>query len=309
MASPADFAQVSRLRNVTSIRTSGDHGYLVGPELLWAWFLHTNVMARALGLWPYKDVFHSHRASATREVEALLSALSAGPVGIGDRIGEADVELIRRTCRADGVLVRPDAPIAATDRAWFDAPVWSDALLVGSTHTQHTAGRWGYVLMCNAAADQEGHDGRVALRELGEDRPGTEDVVMFDWRTRRTSMVSRAASYDVTLEPKGWDYRIIAPVLGEIAVIGDPDLYACAGDTRIADVEVTDNGVVVTVLGAGERIRLAGWSRRPVTARTWAPAVGSAAAVPTYDDSTNVWEVAVAVGSGGWTRVHLEVPR
>ena len=124
MASPADFAQASRLRHVTSIRTSGDHGYLVGPELLWAWFLHTNVMARALGLWPYKDVFHSAPGSETREVEALLSALSAGPVGIGDRIGEADIELIRRTCRADGVLVRPDVPVAAVDRAMFDAPVW-----------------------------------------------------------------------------------------------------------------------------------------------------------------------------------------
>jgi len=33
MASPADFAQASRLRNITSIRTSGDHGYLVGPEV------------------------------------------------------------------------------------------------------------------------------------------------------------------------------------------------------------------------------------------------------------------------------------
>jgi hypothetical protein len=45
-------------------------------------------MARALGLWPYKDVFHSRRASETREVEALCRALSAGPVGVGDRIGE-----------------------------------------------------------------------------------------------------------------------------------------------------------------------------------------------------------------------------
>jgi hypothetical protein len=65
------------------------------------------------------------------------------------------VELIRRTCRADGILVRPDAPIAAVDRAWFEAPVWSDALLVGSTpHATHR-GPWGYVLTCNVAADQE----------------------------------------------------------------------------------------------------------------------------------------------------------
>ena len=153
MATPADFAQASRLRNVTSIRTSGDHGYMVGPEVLWAWFLHANVMARALGLWPYKDVFHSSEDSETREVEALLSALSAGPVGIGDAMGMADPELIRRTCRADGVLVRPDVPVAAVDRATFSASVWSGELLVGSAHTQHTAGRWGYVVTCNVGAD------------------------------------------------------------------------------------------------------------------------------------------------------------
>src|SRR6185437_6222680 len=145
-------AQTSRLRQVTSIRTSGDHGYMVGPEVLWAWFLHNNVMARALGLWPYKDVFHSAPRSATREVEALLAALSAGPVGIGDRIGEADVDLIRRTCRADGVLVRPDVPVAAIDRATFGAPVWTGELLVGSAYTQHAAGRWGYALTCNVSS-------------------------------------------------------------------------------------------------------------------------------------------------------------
>ena len=153
MASPADFAQVSRLRNITSIRTSGDHGYLVGPEVLWAWFLHTNVIARALGLWPYKDVFHSAAGSETREVEALLSALSAGPVGVGDRVGEADPALIRRTCRADGVLVRPDVPVAAIDRAVFDAPVWTGELLTGSAHTDHAAGRWGYVVTANVGME------------------------------------------------------------------------------------------------------------------------------------------------------------
>src|SRR5205814_1001128 len=150
MASPADFAQASRLRNVTSIRTSGDHGYLVGPELLWAWFLHTNVMARALGLWPYKDVFHSDPSSAmaeTREAEALFAALSGRPVGVG-----------------------------------------ADA--------------------------------------------------------------------------RDWALRVLAPVIDGFAVIGDPSLYACAGDARIADVVAgPDSGITVTVLGAGEQVMVRCWSR------------------------------------------------
>ncbi|HEV7524690.1 MAG TPA: hypothetical protein VGP92_06975, partial [Acidimicrobiia bacterium] len=306
MASPADFAQTSRLHNITSIRTSGDHGYLVGPEVLWAWFLHTNVMARALGLWPYKDVFHSAPGSATREVEALLAALSAGPVGVGDRIGEADVELIRRTCRADGVLVRPDVPVAAVDRAMFSAPVWSGELLVGSAHTQHAAGRWGYVVTCNVGSAQQSHEARVALSALGDDRPETDTVAVFDWRRGRVDVLARAGAYDVALEPAGWDYRIVAPVLpGDIAVIGDPALYASAGDARIAEVAVVAGGVSFTVLGADERVRIVGWARTPVAARGWSPADGTFAVASTYAAATGTWTVELDIGSAGWTKVEL----
>jgi hypothetical protein len=306
MASPADFAQTSRLRHVTSIRTSGDHGYLVGPEVLWAWFLHTNVMARALGLWPYKDVFHSVASSPTREVEALLSALSAGPVGIGDRIGEADPALVRRTCRADGVLVRPDVPIAALDRAAFDAPVWSGELLVAAAHTQHSAGRWGYVLTCNVASDGERHGAHVALTDLADDRPGTDSVVVYDWRTGRFDVVTRDGGYDVELEPRGWDYRVAVPVLaGGVAVVGDPGLYAAAGDSRVADVAVDGTDVVVTVLGAGEAVDLAGWSSAPIAARSWSPASGAADLAVARDVAHGSWRLTVAVGESGWATVRI----
>jgi hypothetical protein len=295
---------------VTSIRTSGDHGYLVGPELLWAWFLHTNVMARALGLWPYKDVFHSAPGSETREVEALLSALSAGPVGVGDRIGEADIELIRRTCRADGVLVRPDVPVAATDRAMFDAPVWSGEPLVGSAHTQHSAGRWGYVVTCNVGNEPRARDTRVVLHALGEDRPASDAIAVFDWRRGRVDVVPAGGAYDVGLEPAGWDYRVLAPVLhGGIAVIGDPELYACAGDARIADVAADGEGVTVTVLGANERVRVVGWSEHPVTTRVWAPGAGRSDVASTYDTPTHAWETAVDVGDAGWVKLRVRPRR
>jgi hypothetical protein len=307
MASPADFAQTSRLRNVTSIRTSGDHGYMVGPQVLWAWFLHTNVIARALGLWPYKDVFHSAPSSATREVEALLAALSAGPVGIGDRIGHADDALIRRTCRADGVLVRPDVPVAAIDRAAFVAPVWSGEPLVASTHTQHSAGRWGYVVVCNVGADEQPHQARVTLTDIGDDLPETDDIAVFDWRSGAFDVLPADGTYEIALEPAGWDYRVLAPIFpGGIAVIGDPALYACAGDARIADVVVRDAGeLAVTVLGAGERVGLVGWSRSPISARAWSPATGWSAVSSSHDATSGTWRLALDVGAGGWAKLHI----
>jgi hypothetical protein len=309
MASPADFAHVTRLRNVTSIRTSGDHGYLVGPEVLWAWFLHNNVLARALGCWPYKDVFHSAPGPATREVEALLAALSAGPVGIGDRIGEADPYLVRRTCRADGVLVRPDVPIAATDAAAFTAPVWTGAPIIASAHTQHRAGRWAYVLACNVGMNQEPVNARVDLASIGEDLPETDEVALFDWRSGRIEVVPSTACYETTLEPAGWDYRVAAPVLdGRISVVGDPSLYACAGDARLADVEASDGGVVLSVLGTGEDVVIAGWSAGPIAARVWTPDGGTPVAV-SRDDSSGRWELTVGVPDAGWARVHVSATR
>jgi len=306
MASPADFAQTTRLRNVTSIRTSGDHGYLVGPEVLWAWFLHTNVMARALGLWPYKDVFHSASSSPTREVEALLAALSAGPVGIGDALGDADVGLIRRTCRADGVLVRPDVPVAATDRTVFGAPVWSGELLVASTHTRHAAGRWGYVVTCHVSSDRPSTHARVSLADLGDDRPDGSRVAIFDWRSRHVEVVPADGGYDVTLEPRGWDYRVLAPVFGAgVAMIGDPSLYACSGDRRIADVRGDGDGLTVTVLGANEVVTLIGWAEHPISARTWSPAEGSAEVACPHDHASGIWELVLDIGRTGWTRLHV----
>ena len=53
---------------------------------------------------PFKDVFRADPevAGENGEPEALLSALSTGPVGLGDRVGRFDPTLALRTCRADG---------------------------------------------------------------------------------------------------------------------------------------------------------------------------------------------------------------
>ena len=202
MASPADFAQTSRLRHVTSIRTSGDHGYMVGPELLWAWFLHTNVMARALGLWPYKDVFHSAPGSATREVEALLAALSAGPGRHRrpDRRGRrrpdpADVPRRRRAraarragrrdrsrrVRRAGVVGRAARRAARTRSTRPVAgATWSRATSAPTSSRTRRGSRWP-----------------ISART----GPDTDSVAVFDWRTRRVDVLPADGAYDVALEP------------------------------------------------------------------------------------------------------------
>jgi hypothetical protein len=285
------------LTSLTSIRTSGDHGYLIGPGELWAWFLITNVLARSLGLHPYKDVFRSDRTNADHhaEVEALLSALSTGPVGIGDPAGRADRDLVLRTCRADGVLVRPDVPLAVVDQCFAHHPVARAVPLVAEAWSDHAAGRWTYAVTLNVCRAEQRLDQMVDLAELGTAAPHWP-VACWDWRTATATRLEPNDGWPIALDPLEWDLRVLAPILpAGIAVIGDPTRYATAGDARLGAVEATADGVRFTVLGAGEFVTIVGWAEhRPVAASRFDLA---------WD--APVWRIGVSVPSSGSAIVEL----
>jgi hypothetical protein len=241
MPSPADICQTVTLANVTSIRTSGDHGYLVSAGYLWAWFLYTNALAGALGLTPYKDVFHTRSEHA--EVEALLSALSTGPVGIGDALGEADAAIVRRCCRADGMLVKPDAPVAAVNAGFRKWATSRGQLLTGTARS----GVVQYVVTLNCTdRDASGH----VTPEIAE------RSVVWDWRRQSAEVIEPGGGWDVALESLDWDYRVVAPIVDGVAVIGDPALYCSMGDMRVHHVE----SGAITVLGPNDAFDLVWWT-------------------------------------------------
>lgn len=260
MATPADFFQTATLARVTSIRTSGDHGYLVGPGFLWAWFCYSNALARALGLAPFKDVFSSGGDHA--EVEALLSALSTGPVGLGDAIGTTDADVVAATCRADGTIVRPDVPIAAVDACFRQQAVARPVPLVAECHTDHPAGRWVQVFCANTFRGEEPITGRV---DLGPAWPSSP-VVALDLRNGTTSHPD--AGWDTALEPAEWTHHLLAPQLadGALAVFGDVTKHAPVGRARIASITETGAGVEIVIAGSDEMVTVSGWARGDMNA-------------------------------------------
>ncbi len=258
MATPADFFQAATLGRVTSIRTSGDHGYLVGPGFLWAWFCYTNALARALRLTPFKDVFASGGEHA--EVEALLSALSTGPVGLGDAIGTTDPLIVARTCRADGTIIRPDVPIAAVDACFRQHAVARPVPLVAECHTDHEAGRWLQVFCANTYRGDEPIRGSV---DLGPAWP-TDPVIALDLRTGAVTRPARG--WPVELDPAAWTHHLLAPVLaGDLAVFGDISKHAPVGRSHITSVATSGDGVEVAVAGGGEDVVVHGWAGRRIT--------------------------------------------
>lgn len=294
MGTPADMAQTTTLTQVTSVRTCGDHGYIATPGQLWAWFCTTNALARSLGLMPFKDVFRAE-AEDLGEPEALLSALSTGPVGLGDRVGRFDPALALRTCRADGTLIKPHVPVAATAQSMLTSPGTRPVLLVAECWSDHPAGRWTYLVTARCSPGDGPATGEVRLADLGDAAPLGE-VVVWDWRAGTARREPRDGRWTKELVAHEWVHEILAPVLDcGIAVIGDVSKFVTAGDARL-EIAPIDGGVRLVVKGAGEQVTITGWS-------TSAPVRPGGAVL--HDAETGVWTTTVDVPDRGWCTVEM----
>ena len=315
MGTPADFAQTTTLTQVTSVRTSGDHGYIATAGQLWAWFCTTNALAGSLGLMPFKDVFRADPevAGQNGEPEALLSALSTGPVGLGDRVGRMDPAIALRTCRADGILVKPHTPIAAIDESLLSGPAFNSVPLFAACTSEHAAGRWVYLVAMHANPGDEPVVGEVPLSStlsscsrseyqrpavrMEEEVEVGDEIVAWNWRTRTAEKLSRTSAISVSLEREDWDFYVLAPILPSgLAVIGDITKFTTAGDARI-EVAATSTGVRLVVKGAGENVTITGWAETAPTSPD-----GSVE----YSAATGVWAVRIAIPARGWASITVD---
>lgn len=271
---------------VTSIRTSIDYQAGLSKESFWPQFHTINVLAWGLGLVPFKDNFHS--AEAHGEAEALISALSAGMVGGGDGLGASRPDVLLRTCRADGVLLKPDRPAFPLDAMFLPH---ARPYTVATEVDVPGAGRYALVAgfhLARAHPDRTAADEVFALVSYDGVDPGAmfpwpdavsdwsldpaaelglDDAprVALDWRTGTVTpldgdpidLPSAPGCYD-------WTYVVLAPVLDNgLALLGETAKYVPVADRRIRKVATRGDAVIVDLLGApGETVVLRAWDAR-----------------------------------------------
>lgn len=253
MATPGDYLASAELDQVIALRTCDDYRFAEDPALLWRWYLTVNRLAVALGKPAFKDCFFTMSDPGPTEIdgdphaeaESLLAALSAGPVGIGDRIGRTDPTIVARLCRPDGVLVKPDRPLALTDRSWF-----ATAADPEPTFAETASGPWRYVVALHAADTADPVTGSLPLGE---------EMLVYDWRREVASIADEVA---VSLDRREWSLFVCCPLGAGAdgrrrATIGDPSRYATMGRTR---VRVTGDGAAELIVAPGEA---------PAPVRSW----------------------------------------
>jgi len=279
MPLPRHYTQSSRYSNVTTIRTSDDRF----SRERWNQFLYGSRLASAVGLWPWSDVFMSYEPD-----NLLLSTLSAGPVGVGDRIADINTENLLRAVRKDGVIVKPDTPIIPVDEVFLNDAKMEGKPMVAFTHTSFERSRALYVFAFQRSAAADASFTPAALGLSGR-------VYVYDYFSGSGVVMDAAETYHVRLMDRA--YYIVAPVgPSGVAFLGDAGHYVSLGKKRIANF--ADDGVAQATISfaPGERSRtLFGYSRSlPVVT-----ALKGGAGVPQYDEDSHLFRVAVTPDADG----------
>ena len=278
MATPRHFLQTSKYSNLTTIRVSGDR-FNRGR---WDAFLYSSRLASALGVWPWTDVFMSYETS-----NLLLANLSAGMVGIGDRIGTTDKSGLFRVIRKDGVIVKPDAPIVPSDRTFASEAAGSAAPMIAYTYTDHGSLRSGYVFAYDRGAGPD-----IMFEPWTFGIKGKTFV--YNYLSKNGRVVEQHSAFRDTFTTSE-AYYLAAPIgPSGIAFIGDEGKFVSNGKQRISDL--SDDGIVhvnVTFARDEDSVSIIGYA----PARPAIQALKGSAAALTYDRSTHLFRFSISPDS------------
>jgi hypothetical protein len=282
----ATLLQASEYNNVTTTRASDD-GF--NPSYYHN-FIYTSRLAYSMGIWPWTDVY-----SSTQTYDLLLGNLSAGPVGTGDAIGSQKEANLLLAIRADGVIVKPDAPLVPTDGAFVTEAVAGQnngpPLIASTTSSNGVITTYAVAIpQSNSSATTTG---TFSMSDLGI----SGSAYFYNYFTGSATEVSPGGTVTEQVAPLtsgSFPYFIIAPIgKSGIAFLGDLGKFVSNGRKRISSVTDQPGELVATVLfaPAEHQITLHGYS-------SVAPLVsvqsGSASAV-SYNAATGHFTVAVTV--------------
>jgi hypothetical protein len=288
MPLPRHFLQSSLYNNLTTIRVSDDRF----SSARWDTFLYASELASALGIWPWSDVFMS-----TETDNLLLSTLSAGIVGVGDPIGAESATNLLQTIRADGVIVKPDAPIVPVDAMYIQDAQATNQPMVASTFTDFGSGMKALYVFAYARAAHTPTTASFTPVSLG--LPGS--VYVYNYFTGKGTVLPAGGTFTDTVS--SGSYYIAVPIgRSGIGFLGDAGKFVSWGKKRIS--QVTDTGSVqatITFANGETSLNMYGYapSQPKVTATD-----GTVGTV-TYNSATSIFSYPVSPGADGSATVTM----
>ncbi|MFX0183662.1 MAG: hypothetical protein ACFE95_11320 [Candidatus Hodarchaeota archaeon] len=241
MPTPAFFLQALEFKAVTQIRCAQDYNARFPKSFYIPNFTQTSILAYAVGLWPFFDCFMSSTKPRSRYTEhypnltTLVSILSAGLVGPADQIGFLNRELLMKTCRSDGVLLKPDRPATPID-LMFQC---HSKYYIISTETQKGDLTWNYVVMTNLFPKRV-KDHTISLKELGI----TRQCILYDFKNQKCQEVDQDTLISADLNKNEFFYFILMPFIEKkFAFIGDPSKFVVCSNKQFPRINYDSHSI------------------------------------------------------------------
>ncbi|MGA3171889.1 MAG: RICIN domain-containing protein [Chthoniobacteraceae bacterium] len=282
MAPACAYLEGGEFSNVNYARVSGD-GFSPG---MYHDFLYVSRLTSSVGIWPYSDIYLS-----TQLQDLLLGDLSGGPVGTGDAIGTESASTLLLALRADGVIIKPNAPIMPTDAAFMAESTGAAVALVASTTSTNG-------MTTTYATAVPGPNNASAFSLSMSDLGITSPAYFYNYFSQTATEVQPGGVLSgQQVDGGGVSFYIIAPVgQSGIAFMGDLNKFVSNGRKRIASVTDQPGQLVANVLFAPteSQITLHGYCGVQPTVTVQS---GSASAL-SYNSATGHFTVAITVSPG-----------
>jgi hypothetical protein len=220
--------------------------------------LLVSLLAHALGLAPSYDVFitNPHHpenfADPNAQREALARALSAGIVGIGDKVGFADKETVDRLAFPDGTLSQPDHPPFPVMGTIQSASI--------AFYTTTTVGnlRWTYLAVFNLSDEPQQYCLDLAPFLEKDNR------LVYDYLAGQPFSGTQLAGQ---LQSSEYRYLVMPPQAGGMYPLGFPDKYVTLSRRQVKGAAAGSEGVSLDLeLPAGREHTFAVWGAKRLAA-------------------------------------------
>lgn len=191
------------------------------------------------------------------QLQSAVSTLAGGPLGVGDKAENLDVELIMKSCNKEGFLLHPTKPATVID-LYFTSPEYREVWTGYSTVGDHS---FGFIFLAEVEKALS-----LSSFDLNLDEAFLTDVLLWqNYPEGSSHQQVIAAGEDVILPPCGGFLNFClfytSPAISaggkDLFILGERSKWAPISPQRISGVSVTSEGVSVSVSGVeGERVVL-----------------------------------------------------
>lgn len=216
----------------------------------------------AIGILPFKDGFYSSNLPQVGgqvvgpekhpNRAALMAALSGSMVGPMDGINLLNASRVMSTCRSDGVLLKPDKPVAPFESCFATGADPATCFNYITYSDISGQGRAFYVFM--------NEPGGLSLKDIVPSGATAQEYAIYNWYTESVAWLSgKTPDDEIEVAPgyEGHAYALAAPLVNGWALLGERHKLVPTSSLRFPSLRYVGARLEVSVRGvAGELVEV-----------------------------------------------------